>query len=154
MFITLQNAEKYTTTILILNQIPTKELYTHTVVPNCDPKYWSMRINAAEIFESIFEEEELLNKKIMLLHVNYHNFFGEPYYFPAEIEIVELSLKNGISRTNHQIIGMSRVCSKGYGGRKLKYSKQPHMINCWHEHPDDHVQISSLAKIFKRRKRP
>lgn len=47
-----------------------------------------------------------MNQKFFLLHVNCHSHVEEQYYFPAEIAVLEFSLKNGVTRRYHQFIGI------------------------------------------------
>lgn len=42
------------------------------------------------------------------MHINCHTLDEEQYYFPAEIAALEFSLKNGLSRTYHQVIGICK----------------------------------------------
>lgn len=42
------------------------------------------------------------------MHINCHTHNGEQYYFPAEIAAIKFNLKNGLSQTYHQIIGICK----------------------------------------------
>ncbi|XP_026820082.1 protein maelstrom homolog [Rhopalosiphum maidis] len=100
----------------------------------------------AEMFENIPNDQELLNKKFILLHVNCHSYDEEQYYFPAEISAIEFNLKNGLFRTYHQIIGFSKDKLKaypppGYPSEMRIFSRQYHQIDCLDKHPDDYQNI-------------
>lgn len=103
--------------------------------------FWNMKKYVAEMFENIPNNQELLNKKFILLHINCHSHAGEQYYFPAEIAAIEFNLKNGLSRTYHQIIGISKIYPRGFSGSMREFSDTFHHINCWDDHPDDYQDI-------------
>lgn len=103
--------------------------------------FLAMKTNVKKMFELIPDEKQLLNKKFVLLHVNYHAHFGDQYYFPAEIALLEFSLLHGISRSYHQIIGISKIYPRGCAGGMREYSEETHKIACWEEHPDDYEKI-------------
>ncbi|XP_026818394.1 uncharacterized protein LOC113557211 isoform X1 [Rhopalosiphum maidis] len=103
--------------------------------------FWNMPKQITNMFNYISNVQELLNKKFILLHINCHSHDGEQYYFPAEIAALEFNLKDGLSRTYHQIIGISKIYPKGYAGGMRVFSDKFHQINCWDEHPDDYRNI-------------
>ncbi|XP_025203187.1 protein maelstrom homolog isoform X2 [Melanaphis sacchari] len=103
--------------------------------------FWNMEKYITEMFECIPNNQELLNKKFILLHINCHSHDGEQYYFPAEIAALEFNLKNGIFRTYHQMIGISKISPKGLAGGMRVYADHFHQINSWNDHPDDYQNI-------------
>ncbi|KAL4097425.1 hypothetical protein QTP88_022207 [Uroleucon formosanum] len=103
--------------------------------------FWNMQKYLTNMFECIPNNVELLNKKFILLHINCHAHDEEQYYFPAEIAALEFSLINGISRTYHQIIGISKIYPRGFAGSMRHFSDLFHQILCFNEHPDDYQQI-------------
>ncbi|XP_050425999.1 protein maelstrom 2-like [Adelges cooleyi] len=104
-------------------------------------EYWMMQKYIEKMFQFITDEKELLDKKFILLHVNSHTHSSEHYYFPAEIAAIEFTLKNGVSRTYYQMVGVSKIYPRGYGGGMREYSDTFHRISCWEDHPDDHKKI-------------
>jgi len=108
---------------------------------NNSDNYWIMHKHLSDIFENIKDEQQLLKKKFILLHVNCHAHVGEQYYFPAEIAAIEFNLSSGISRTFHRIIGISKIYPRGFAGGMRAYSDQLHQISCWNEFPDDYKTI-------------
>ncbi|XP_060845373.1 uncharacterized protein LOC132924956 [Rhopalosiphum padi] len=106
---------------------------------------YDMEKLVAEMFKNIPNDQELLNKKFILLHINCHSFDEEQYYFPAEISAIEFNLKNGLSRTYQQIIGFSenklKGCPPGHPYSMRRYAKQYHQIDCLDKHPDDYENI-------------
>lgn len=103
--------------------------------------YWEMKKHLTEMFGCISNDEELFKKKFILLHINCHTQNEEQYYFPAEIAALEFSLIDGISRTYHQIIGISKNYPRGFAGSMRQFSNNFHQILCFDEHPDDYQQI-------------
>ncbi|KAL4104815.1 hypothetical protein QTP88_020091 [Uroleucon formosanum] len=103
--------------------------------------FWNMQKYLTEMFECIPNNQELFNKKFILLHINCHTHNEEQYYFPAEIAALEFNLLNGVSRTYHQIIGLSKIYPRGFAGGMRQFSDEFHQISCWHEHPDDYQNI-------------
>ncbi|XP_026806579.1 protein maelstrom 1-like [Rhopalosiphum maidis] len=101
----------------------------------------NMQKYLTKMFEFIPNDKELFEKKFILLHINCHTHNGEQYYFPAEIAAVEFNLINGVSRTYHKIIGISKIYPRGFAGGMREYSDLFHQIYCWHEHPDDYQNI-------------
>lgn len=49
-----------------------------------------------------------MNQKFILLHVHCYANPMEQYYFPAEIAALEFSLKDGILRSYHELIGLCK----------------------------------------------
>lgn len=108
--------------------------------------FLSMQKYLTKMFEFILNDKELLEKKFILLHINCHSHNGEQYYFPAEIAALEFNLINGVSRTYHKIIGISKIYPRGFAGGMREYSDLFHQICCWHEHADDYKDI--LLEFF------
>jgi hypothetical protein len=103
--------------------------------------FWNMQKYVIKMLECIPNHEELLKKKFILVHINCHTQNEEQYYFPAEIAALEFSLMIGISRTYHQVIGISKIYPRGFPGAMRQFSDQFHQILCFDEHPDDYQQI-------------
>ncbi|XP_008185055.1 protein maelstrom 2 [Acyrthosiphon pisum] len=103
--------------------------------------FWNMQKYLTEMFECISNNEELFKKKFILLHINCHTENIEQYYFPAEIAALEFSLIDGIYRTYHQVIGISKIYPRGFAGSMKQFSDRFHRIVCFDEHPDDYQQI-------------
>ncbi|CAI6374378.1 unnamed protein product [Macrosiphum euphorbiae] len=101
----------------------------------------NMQKYITQMFECISNNEELLKKKFILLHINCHTEEQEQYYFPAEIAALEFSLIDGISRTYHQVIGISEIYPRGFAGGMKQFSDLFHRILCFDKHQDDYQQI-------------
>ncbi|XP_016658226.1 protein maelstrom homolog [Acyrthosiphon pisum] len=112
-----------------------------TDLQNNSYDFWNMQKYITNMFECIPNNQELFNKKFVLLHINCHTHNGEQYYFPAEIAALEFNLLNGVSRTYHQIIGLSKIYPRGFAGGMRQFSDEFHQISCWQEHPDDYQNI-------------
>lgn len=124
-----------------------KHLKEHASTHNDNDDRLVIETKVKKMFESITDEKQVLNKKFLLLHVNYHYRNGEKY-FPAEIAVQEFSLLNGISRTYHQIIGNAKVCPTGCCSGMFDYSHQVSYKTYWHEHPFDYKKISRDLIFF------
>ncbi|XP_022168009.1 protein maelstrom isoform X2 [Myzus persicae] len=122
---------------LVENQ-PIKQI---SDVQNYSNDFWNMQKYLTKMFECIPNHTELLDKKFFLLHINCHTLDEEQYYFPAEIAALEFSLKNGLSRTYHQVIGISKIYPRGFAGGMREFSDKFHQISCFNEHPDDYQKI-------------
>ncbi|KAL5237523.1 hypothetical protein ACI65C_004933 [Semiaphis heraclei] len=103
--------------------------------------FWDTQKYLTKMFECISNNEELLNKKFILLHINCHSLDEERYYFPAEIAALEFNLKQGLFRTYHQVIGISKIYPKGFAGGMREFSDKFHQILCFDKHPDDYEKI-------------
>eukprot|EP00102_Acyrthosiphon_pisum_P013594 XP_008183232.2 PREDICTED: protein maelstrom 2 [Acyrthosiphon pisum] len=103
--------------------------------------FWNMQKYLTKMFECIPNNEELFKKKFILLHINCHTNIEERYYFPAEIAALEFSLIDGISRTYHQVIGISKIYPRSFPGGMIQFSNAFHQISCFDEHSDDYQQI-------------
>ncbi|XP_060868296.1 protein maelstrom homolog isoform X2 [Metopolophium dirhodum] len=129
-------ANKYNST-----QVQKKPLKHISDMQNNSHDFWIMQKYLAEMFGRISDNEELFKKKFILLHINCHTHGEERYYFPAEIAALEFSLIDGISRTYHQVIGISKIYPRGFAGSMRQFSDRFHRILCFDEHPDDYQQI-------------
>ncbi|XP_025419631.1 uncharacterized protein LOC112689961 isoform X2 [Sipha flava] len=110
---------------------------------NNSSDYWKMKEYLENMFESI-SEEELLNTKFILLHVNCHAHEAEKYYFPAEIAALKFNLSKGVLHTYHQIVGLANNYPRGFAGGMREYSDKFHQIDCWDKnHPENYKKILS-----------
>ncbi|CAI6354049.1 unnamed protein product [Macrosiphum euphorbiae] len=129
-------ANKYNST-----QVKKQPLKQISDLQNNSYDFWNMQKYLTQMFECIPNNEELLKKKFILLHINCHTEEVEQYYFPAEIAALEFSLLDGISRTYHQVIGISEIYPRGFAGGMKQFSDVFHHILCYDKHRDDYQQI-------------
>lgn len=95
----------------------------------------------------------LPKQKFILIHINSYTCQKEGFYFPAEISMAEFSLKNGLERMFHQLIGFDQIRTNAPQAPMAdinNHAANYHKINVFSTFPNNYSEV--LLKIVGKYK--